>query len=188
MEKKRCTWAENDPLSRKYHDEEWCVPTHDDRVHFEFLVLEAMQCGLSWITVLRKRAAMEKAFDGFDYKKIAHYDEAKILELLENPEIIRSRRKIEGMISNARLFLEIQEQEGSFDHYLWSFVDGKVQKYPPEERSQPSNALSETISKDLKKRGFKFMGSVVVYSFLQAVGVIDDHEEQCFKCSCFSGN
>lgn len=181
METKRCAWANGDPLLERYHDEEWGTALFDDEKQFEFLTLEVMQCGLSWMTVLRKREAMDAAFDGFDPRIIARYGEEKIGELLENPGIIRSRKKIEATIHNAQSFLELQNEEGSFSKYLWDFVDGVPLRYPKDKLGGPTSELSDRISADLKKRGFKFLGSVTVYAHLQAAGLINDHEENCFK-------
>lgn len=181
MEGKRCAWANGDPLLEQYHDEEWGDPLFEDKRQFEFLCMEVMQCGLSWMTVLRKREAMRLAFDAFDYEKIARYGEEKIQELLQNPAIIRSRKKIEAVIHNARRFQEIQAREGSFSKYLWDFVDGLPRRYPPEKQGGPTNELSDQISADLKKQGFKFLGSVTVYAHLQAAGLINDHAADCFK-------
>ena len=178
----RCAWANGDPLLERYHDEEWGDPLYDDQKQFEFLCLEVMQCGLSWMTILRKRAALQRAFDGFNALQVSQYGEDKIAELLENPEIIRSRKKIEATIQNANCFLEVQKQEGSFSRYLWSFVGSVPIRYPKEERNRPYSALSEQISNDLKRRGFKFLGRVTMYSHLQAAGLINDHEDSCFKC------
>lgn len=178
----RCAWANGNPLSERYHDEEWGTPLFDDKRHFEFLTLEVMQCGLSWMTVLRKREAMDAAFDGFDPEKIARYGEDKIQSLLENPAIIRSRKKIEATIHNAERFLELQKQEGSFSKYLWDFVEGLPLRYPEGQRGGPTSELSDRISADLKRRGFRFLGSVTVYAHLQAAGLINDHDESCFKC------
>lgn len=179
---KRCSWANGDPLLERYHDEEWGVPLFDDRKQFEFLTLEVMQCGLSWMTVLRKREAMRAAFDGFDPERIAAYGEEKIASLLENPAIIRSEKKIRATVSNAARFLELRRQEGSFSKYLWDFVDGLPQRLPEQERGGPVSELSDRVSADLKRRGFRFLGSVTVYAHLQAAGVIDDHEDSCFRC------
>lgn len=181
METKRCAWANGDPLLERYHDEEWGTALFDDEKQFEFLTLEVMQCGLSWMTVLRKREAMGAAFDGFDPRIIARYGEEKIGELLENPGIIRSRKKIEATIHNAQCFLELQNKEDSFSKYLWDFVDGVPLRYPKDKLGGPTSELSDRISADLKKRGFKFLGSVTVYAHLQAAGLINDHEETCFK-------
>ncbi|MGI6622028.1 MAG: DNA-3-methyladenine glycosylase I [Clostridiaceae bacterium] len=179
----RCSWCGNDELYLKYHDEEWGVPVHDDNKHFEFLVLESAQAGLSWMTILRKRENYRKAYDGFDPIKVAQYDENKISELLQNPGIIRNRRKIESSINNARCFLKIQKEFGSFDNYIWSFVNNKPVKNHWTDISQvPANSeLSDKISKDLKARGFRFLGSTIVYSHLQAAGLINDHLISCFK-------
>ncbi len=181
MKLTRCAWANGDPLLEQYHDEEWGTPLFDDDRQFEFLCLEVMQCGLSWMTVLRKREALRLAFDQFDYRKIARYGEEKIADLLGNPGIIRSRKKIEATIHNARCFQEIQAKEGSFSKYLWDFTDGVPLRYPPEKRGGPTSELSDRVSADLKKQGFKFLGSVTVYAHLQAAGVINDHTEECFK-------
>ncbi len=182
MEQIRCSWANGDPLLEQYHDEEWGDPLYDDRKQFEFLCLEVMQCGLSWMTVLRKRAAMRKAFNGFDPEKIAGYGEEKISELMNTPGIIRSRKKIEAIIHNARRFREVQAQEGSFSSYLWSFVGAVPIRYPRAKRNRASSPLSEEISADLKRKGFRFLGPVTVYSHLQAAGLINDHQDDCFKC------
>lgn len=179
---KRCPWCEGDELYIEYHDKEWGVPTHDDQVHFEFLVLESAQAGLSWLTILKRRQNYRKAYDDFNAEKVAAYDEAKVEELMNNPGIIRNRRKIEASINNAQRFLEIQKEFGSFDHYLWSFVDNKqVKNHWQTNDEVPANTeLSDKISKDLKKRGFKFIGTTIMYSHLQAVGVINDHLTSCF--------
>lgn len=183
MERTRCPWCTGDPLLLRYHDEEWCArQLHDDRALFELLTLETMQCGLSWLTVLRKREAMRKAFDGFAPDRIAAYSDETFKALLENPEIIRSEGKLRAMRSNAVHFLKIAEECGSFDAWLWHFTDGKTLFYPEHQRQMPvKNALSERISAELKRRGFRYTGPVVVYSYLQAVGMIDDHEETCFR-------
>lgn len=179
----RCDWCEGNELYIKYHDEEWGVPFHDDRKHFEFLVLESMQAGLSWITILKKRENFRLAFDNFGYEKVAKYDEDKIEELLNNKGIIRYRRKIEAAINNAKRFMEIQKEFGSFDKYIWKFTENKtiINHYEDVSEVPPKSALSDKISKDLKNRGFKFVGSVTVYSYLQAVGIINDHIDSCFK-------
>ena len=176
----RCPWCTcNDKMTR-YHDEEWGVPKYDDGELFELLVLEAFQAGLSWITVLKKREAFKEAFDGFDVKKIAEYKEDKIQELLSNEKIIRSRGKIEAAINNARIFIEIQNEFGSFSNYIWGFTENKVIKRTSA-ILPASTPLSDKISKDLKKRGMKYTGSVIIYSYLQAIGIVDDHDETCFK-------
>lgn len=183
MELNRCPWCGNDELYVKYHDEEWGVPVHDDKKHFEFLVLESAQAGLSWLTILRKRENYRKAYDGFDPAMVARYDEKKIDELMHNPGIIRNRRKIESSINNARCFLKIQEEFGSFDNYIWSFVDNKPVKNHWTDISQlPARSeLSDRISRDLQARGFRFLGSIIIYSHLQATGLINDHLVNCFK-------
>lgn len=180
---KRCDWCLGDELYIKYHDEEWGVPVHDDRTHFEFLVLESMQSGLSWLTILRKRENFRRAFAGFDPAKVAEYDEAKIAELLQNPGIIRNRRKIEAAINNAQRFLEIQREFGSFDKYIWGFTNGEIitNHYESISEIPATSPLSDEISKDLKKRGFKFLGSVTIYAHLQATGIINDHINKCFR-------
>ena len=179
----RCPWCGIDELYVKYHDEEWGVPVYDDKKQFEFLVLESAQAGLSWITILRKRENYRKAYDNFNVEKVAQYDETKIQELLQNKGIIRNRRKIEASINNARRFIEIQKEFGSFSKYIWSFVDNKPVVNHWEEISQlPANSeLSDKISNDLKKRGFKFLGNTIVYSHLQATGIINDHLTSCFR-------
>jgi DNA-3-methyladenine glycosylase I len=177
MKKTRCTWAGNDAIYIKYHDEEWGVPTHDDRELFEMLVLESFQAGLSWITILKKRENFKKAFDDFDVVKVANYKEDKIIGLLENEGIIRHKGKINAAINNAKIFIEIQEEFGSFDSYIWSFTDGKIIKAEYLTESD----LSKHISEDLKKRGMKFVGPTIIYSYLEAIGIIDNHQEDCFK-------
>jgi DNA-3-methyladenine glycosylase I len=179
----RCPWCGNDELYIKYHDEEWGVPVHDDRKHFEFLVLESAQAGLSWITILKKRENYRKAYEAFDPVKVAGFDQGKIEELMNNPGIIRNRRKIEASINNARRFLEIAHEFGSFDGYIWSFVKNKPIHNQWKDLSEvPANTkLSDEVSKDLKKRGFKFLGSTIVYSYMQATGLVNDHLISCFK-------
>lgn len=177
---KRCDWAKT-PLSIAYHDEEWGVPLHDDVRLFEFLILEGAQAGLSWETILRKRENYRTAFDGFNPAKVAKYDSRKIDALLRDPGIIRNRLKVQSAVSNARAFLEVQREFGSFDDYLWRFVAGKPIK---RKRSQPVLArteVSDTLSKDLLKRGFKFVGSTICYAFMQAVGMVNDHNPGCFR-------
>ena len=177
MNKKRCSWATSDEVYIKYHDEEWGVPTHDDRELFEFLVLESFQAGLSWITILKKRENFKEAFDDFDVVKVAGYDDVKVDELRENEGIIRHKGKITSAINNAKIFIEIQKEFGSFDNYIWDFTDGKVIKAEYLTESE----LSKAISKDLKKRGMKFVGPTIIYSYLEAIGIIDNHQENCFK-------
>lgn len=179
----RCPWCLGNELYIKYHDEEWGVPVHDDKKHFEFLVLESAQAGLSWLTILKKRENYREAYDGFNAEKVALYDDEKIAQLLNNPGIIRNKRKIEASINNAKFFLEIKKQWRSFDNYLWSFVDGKPIVNHWEDISQiPGNTvLSIIVSKDLKKKGFKFLGPTIIYSHMQAVGLINDHITSCFR-------
>lgn len=183
MAKHRCGWCVGDPLYEAYHDQEWGVPVTEEATLFEFLVLETFQAGLSWITILRKRAHFRAAFDGFDYAKIATYNQATIDGLLANPGIVRNTLKVHATVSNAQVFMQIQQAFGSFSAYIWGFVDGKpirnaVQHY----REVPSTTpLSDRISKDLKKRGFKFVGSTVVYAYMQAIGMVNDHEQGCFR-------
>ncbi len=179
----RCTWCEKDDLYRKYHDEEWGVPVYDDPKLFEFLILETFQAGLSWYTILNKRENFRKAFDNFDYKKIATYPEKKIQELLQDAGIIRNQLKIRSAVSNAIAFIKVQEEFGSFSAYIWGFVDGKpiVNNLRNLSDAQATTPLSDSISKDLKKRGFKFVGSTVVYAHMQATGMVDDHVDNCWK-------
>lgn len=178
---KRCFWVdEKSEIYVKYHDEEWGVPKQDDRDLFELLILESFQAGLAWITVLKKREAFREAFDNFDMEKVASYDESKVEELLQNAGIIRSRGKILAAISNAKIFIEIQKEYGSFSNYIWAFTDNKVIKNTSG-MLPVSTPLSDKISKDLKKRGMKYVGTVIIYSYLQAIGVVDDHEQGCFK-------
>ena len=183
MEKHRCGWCVGDPLYEAYHDLEWGVPVKDDATLFEFLVLETFQAGLSWITILRKRENFRLAFDHFDYKKIAGYGDQKTAELLENPGIVRNKLKVHGTVTNAKLFMEIQKEFGSFSNYIWAYVDGKpIKNAWKDYRDAPaSTPLSDAISKDLKKRGFKFVGSTIIYAFMQAVGIVNDHEVNCFR-------
>lgn len=175
--KTRCKWAnpKND-LYLRYHDEEWGVPVYDDHRLFEMLILECFQAGLSWECVLNKREAFRKAFDGFDLEKVCAYDEEKMSVLCQNPEIIRNRLKIRAAVNNARIFREIQQEYGSFSDYLWHWTGGRVVY----EKGAASSLLSDRVSKDLKKRGMKFVGTVIVYSYMQAVGVVYSHEEGCF--------
>jgi len=180
---KRCLWAGDDPLYQKYHDEEWGVPSYDDQHLFEMLILEGAQAGLSWITILRKRENYRKAFDNFDAKKIARYSEKKIEKLLLNPGIVRNRLKVNATVTNAKLFLDIQKQQGSFADYIWSFVGGKpiVNKWKKIEDIPVTTDESDAMSKDLKKRGFKFVGSTICYAYMQAVGMVDDHVVGCVR-------
>jgi DNA-3-methyladenine glycosylase I len=184
-DKKRCGWCLSSDLYKKYHDEEWGVPVYDDQKLFEFLILETFQAGLSWITILKKRENFKSAFDDFDYKKLAHYQEEKIQELLLDVGIIRNQLKIRAAVSNAIAFIKVQEEFGSFSKYIWKFTDGKPidNKRQSLKEVPATTPLSDEISKDLKKRGFKFMGSTVVYAYMQATGMVDDHIAACWKKS-----
>lgn len=181
--KKRCFWVSNDSLYIEYHDKEWGVPIYDDATLFEFLILETFQAGLSWITVLKKRENFRKAFDNFNYKKIVNYKEDKYESLLQDTGIIRNKLKIKATITNAQAFIKVQEEFGSFSEYIWGFVNGKPIKNNFEKREDvpATTELSDVISKDLKKRGFKFVGSTVIYAFMQAVGLVNDHTTDCFR-------
>ncbi|MCL5247246.1 DNA-3-methyladenine glycosylase I [Cellulophaga sp. 20_2_10] len=183
MKKHRCGWCVGDDLYEAYHDKEWGSPVKDDAVLFEFLILETFQAGLSWITILRKRENFVKAFDNFDYKKIVNYKQDKIDLLLQDAGIIRNKLKVNSAISNAAAFIKVQEEFGSFSKYIWGFVNNKPLKNTlTNYKEGPANTpLSDLISKDLKKRGFKFVGSTVVYAFMQAVGMVNDHEISCFR-------
>ena len=178
----RCSWPSN-PLSIRYHDEEWGLPQHDDRVLFEFLILEGAQAGLSWDTVLQKRENYRLAFDGFDAQRIARYDSRKRQSLLRNPGIIRNRLKIASAANNAKAFLDIQKEFGAFDTYIWQFVGGspRVNAWRTGQRIPARTPESDAMSKDLKKRGFKFVGSTICYAFMQAVGMVNDHSVECFR-------
>ena len=174
---KRCTWVNlNNPLYIKYHDEEWGVPVYDDNKLFEMLLLESFQAGLSWECVLNKREAFKEAFDNFNYQKISNYNEEKIEELLNNKNIIRNKRKIKSAITNAKIFMDIQKEYQSFSNYLWSFTNNEIIY----EYDKTKSELSDKISKDLERRGMKFVGTTIIYSYLQAVGVINSHEQGCF--------
>lgn len=179
----RCPWCGSDELYVKYHDEEWGVPVHEDKKHFEFLVLESAQAGLNWLTVLKKRENYRTAYDNFDPLKVSLYDDEKLEELMQNSGIIRNRKKIEASINNAKRFLEIQKEFGSFDNYIWGFVDGKsVKNHWNNIKEVPATSeLSDKVSKDLKNRGFKFLGTTIVYAHLQATGIINDHLVDCFR-------
>jgi DNA-3-methyladenine glycosylase I len=183
MEKKRCNWCGTDPLYIEYHDTEWGVPIYEDAKLFEFLILETFQAGLSWITILRKRENFRAALDNFDYKLISNYNQTKIDELLLNPGIIRNKLKIKATITNARAFMQIQNEFGSFSTYIWSFVNNVPIKNSWNSMSDvpATTVLSDTISKDLKKRGFKFVGSTVIYAHMQATGMVNDHIKDCFR-------
>jgi DNA-3-methyladenine glycosylase I len=181
--KTRCAWAGNNPIYHKYHDEEWGIPVHDDRKLFEMLILEGAQAGLSWITILRKRENYRRAFNNFDAKKISKYDKTKVKLLLQNEKIVRNKLKIEAAIQNARCFLEVQKEFGSFDEYIWQFVGGKpiINNWESLKDLPAKSAESELMSKDLKKRGFKFIGSTICYAFMQAVGMVNDHTIDCVR-------
>ena len=180
---KRCEWCTGSELYTEYHDKEWGAPSFDDQKHFEFLVLESAQAGLSWITILKKRENYRKAYDNFDPKKVARYGDAKKVKLLADAGIVRNRLKIESSITNAQKFLEIQKEFGSFSNYIWGFTNGKpvVGKWKNLREIPPKTELSDKISIDLKKRGFKFLGSTIIYSHLQATGIINDHVMECFR-------
>jgi len=183
MEKQRCSWCLGDPLYERYHDTEWGVPLREDTALFEFLTLECFQAGLSWITILRKRENFRRAFDEFDYKKIASYDQNKIESLLQDPGIVRNRLKVQAAISNARAFMEVQREFGSFAGYIWGFVgDRPIKNSWTEPGEVPATTpLSDQICKDLKKRGFKFVGSTVIYAHMQATGMVNDHQTHCYR-------
>ncbi len=182
--KKRCTWCENsfdDYI--KYHDEEWGVPVHDDTKHFEFLVLESAQAGLSWATILKKREGYRNAFANFDVKTVAGYGKGMVEDLLQDASIIRNRAKIEATINNAKRFIEVQEEFGSFDKYIWGFVDNNVMvgKWKTMDQVPVTTSESDALSKDLKKRGFKFVGSTTIYAHMQAIGLVNDHTTDCYR-------
>jgi len=179
----RCSWAGNDPLYQAYHDTEWGVPVHDDRLLFEFLTLEGAQAGLSWITILRKREAYRTAFAGFDPHIVARFDANKTVQLLANPGIVRNRLKVASTITNAQAFLKVQEEFGAFDAYLWRFVDGTpIQNSWRTITEVPaSTPISDALSRDLKKRGFRFVGSTICYAHMQATGMVNDHTTDCFR-------
>jgi len=186
---KRCAWART-PLSVAYHDAEWGVPVHDDRVLFEFLTLEGAQAGLSWETILRKRAAYRDAFEGFDPARVARYTPARCRSLLRNAGIVRNRLKIESTVTNARAFLAVQHESGSFEAFLWQFVGGKprVNRWRSAGQLPSSSELSDALSRELKRRGFRFVGTTICYAFMQAVGVVNDHATACFRYrSCAGG-
>jgi DNA-3-methyladenine glycosylase I len=188
-DKKRCWWCGDDPLYQQYHDTEWGVPLHDDQLLFEFLCLEGAQAGLSWITILRKRDHYKKVFDHFDPQKISRYGDRKIALLLQDPGIVRNRLKVNGFVKNARAYLDMRDQGLSFDDYFWGFVDGRpLQNNFPETGKIPANTpLSDTISRDLKKRGFTFVGTTICYAFMQATGMVNDHLTSCYRHPQLSG-
>ncbi len=179
----RCEWATTDEIYIKYHDEEWGTPVHDDIKQFEFLVLESAQAGLSWLTVLKKRENYRIAYDGFDPQKVSRYETKKVVGLMSDKGIIRNRKKIESSINNAKRFIEVQEEYGSFDTYIWGFVDGRpvINSWTDPTAIPQTTPLSDRISNDLKKRGFTFVGSTIVYAHLQAVGIVNDHLTSCFR-------
>ena len=179
----RCPWAGSDPLYREYHDEEWGVPVHDDRHFFEMLILEGAQAGLAWITILRKREGYRDAFDGFDPAAVARYDDRRVAALLENPAIVRNRRKIESAVGNARAFLQVQEEHGSFDRYVWRFVDGRPRqnRWRTMAEVPAETPESRALSRDLKRRGLRFVGPTICYAFMQATGLVNDHLVDCFR-------
>lgn len=182
--KKRCSWAEGSfEAYVKYHDEEWGVPVHDDQVHFEFLILEGAQAGLSWATILKKREGYRKAFADFDPAIVAQYPQSMIEELLLDPSIVRNRLKVQGTVINAQKFLEVQKEFGSFDKYIWSFVDHQpiVNSWKNVSEVPASTPISDAMSKDLKKRGFKFVGTTIMYAYMQACGLVNDHTTDCFR-------
>lgn len=183
MDKKRCTWPADDELMIRYHDEEWGVPVHDDRKLFEFLVLDAFQAGLSWRTILYKRETFRKAFANFDAGKVARFDDARVEALMQDTGIIRNRLKIKGTITNAALFLEVQKEFGTFDKYIWQFTGGKTitNKWKTTDKVPATSQESDAMSADLRKRGFKFVGSTICYAFMQAAGMINDHLTSCFR-------
>jgi DNA-3-methyladenine glycosylase I len=185
----RCAWCGDDPLYVQYHDEQWGVPVHDDRLLFEMLVLEGAQAGLSWITVLRKREAYVAAFDGFDPEMVARYDDAKVAELLANPGIIRNRQKVQSAIKNARAYLAVQEEFGTFDAYMWQFVGGKpiVNAWRTMSDIPAETDESRVMSKDMKKRGFSFVGPTIIYAHMQACGMVNDHVVDCFRYQELAG-
>ncbi len=179
----RCGWCVGNDIYERYHDEEWGVPVHDDRKLFEFLVLESAQAGLSWLTILKRREGYRKAFSDYDPKIVAGYDQDRIEELVKDPSIIRNRMKIEAAVNNAKRFLEVQEEFGSFDIYIWSFVNSKplVNQWKESKDLPAKTELSDEVSEDLKRRGFKFVGSTIIYAHLQATGLINDHLVTCFR-------
>jgi len=180
--KTRC-WGDKGPLARAYHDEEWGVPVHDDQVLYEFILLEGVQAGLSWSTVLKRRENYRRAFDGFDPVKVAEYTQAKIDELVQDASIIRNRRKIMSHVKNAKAFLEVQREHGSFDEYLWAYVDHRpiMNDYTGWKEMSAETDLSKRISKDLKRRGFSFVGPIIMYAYMQSVGMVNDHLTSCFR-------
>ena len=188
--KHRCEWCGSDPVYVAYHDDEWGVPVHDDRLLFEFLILEGAQAGLSWITILKKREGYRKAFASFDVEKVARFTEAKCEKLLLNPAIVRNRLKVKSSVTNAQAFLKVQEEFGSFDNYIWRFVEGKpiVNRFKSMKDIPAKTDISDAMSKDLKQRGFKFVGSTICYAHMQATGMVNDHTMDCFRYTQLSKN
>ncbi len=181
-DKIRCSWAQGNQLEEKYHDAEWGVPVHEDKVLFEFLILEGAQAGLSWSTILNKREGYRQALDNFDVQKISNYGEEKIAELLSNPGIVRNKLKVNSTVTNARIFIEVQKEFGSFDSYIWQFVGNKpiINAWESASQVPVSTPESDAMSKDLKKRGFKFIGTTICYAYMQAMGMVNDHATDCF--------
>ena len=179
----KCVWALSSALEEKYHDREWGVPVHDDRLLFEFLILEGAQAGLSWSTILKKREGYRKAFDNFDAKKNSQYDDTKVQQLLNNPEIIRNKLKVNAAVTNAKAFLTIQQEYGSFDSYIWQFVAGKSiqNNWQQHDQIPVTTSESEQMSKSLKQKGFKFVGATICYAYMQAIGMVNDHTSDCFR-------
>jgi len=188
MERRRCGWVTSDPLYVRYHDEEWGVPVHDDRRHYEFMVLESAQAGLSWLTILRKREGYRRAFAGFDPERVACFDEADVERLMQDASIVRNRRKIVAAIENARAMLRVQKEHGSFDAFIWSFVGGKTRqnRWATLQEVPPSTAESTALADALKQRGFRFLGPVVCYAHMQACGLVNDHTTDCFRYKAVS--
>lgn len=185
----KCAWAKHDELSEKYHDEEWGVPVHDERKHFMYLIMETMSCGLSWQMMLQRREVFGQCFANFDASKVAEFTTDDMDRIMQTEGMIRSRSKIEAMIDNAKAFMKVAKRFGSFDQYVWSFTQGRSLIYPSHQREVPkSNDLSDKVAKDMKKKGFKFVGSVIIYSFLQAIGIINDHESTCWRYDILSRN
>ena len=182
-EKKRCDWSGSDPIYVEYHDHEWGVPVRDDRKQFEFLVLESAQAGLSWLTILKRREGYRRLYEGFDPEKVVRFDESHIQTMLKDTGIIRNRKKIESSINNARRFLEVREQYGSFCNYFWGFTDGKqvINHFKSMNEIPATTSLSDTITKDMKQRGFQFLGSTILYAHMQATGLVNDHMVDCFR-------
>jgi DNA-3-methyladenine glycosylase I len=184
MDKKiRCVWSGTEAIYVDYHDQEWGLPAHDDRKQFEFLVLESAQAGLSWLTILKRRAGYQRLYEGFDAAKVASFDDARVLTMLQDPGIIRNRKKIESSINNAKLFLKVCEKHGSFSNYLREFTDGKqiVNHFKSQVEMPANTPLSDTISKDLRQKGFRFLGSTIIYAHMQATGLVNDHLVNCFR-------